>query len=179
MRFSPLHWFFVVYIEPEISLEYDSITLTMMLGFTSSLPLPSGHMYKLYNLVLQLAIFSHSELSVIGIICPATLLLQHRLWMISKMNLINFLWTTDWHWNLITVLPYFFDYRHCLSFNSVLLTGVPATWPAMWLWWLKLPMGQAMSRHLKHLMGVCLCYISLHIIVGIVGIRGPLASHKP
>ena len=96
MRFSPLHWFFVC-IELEISLGYDFITLSCKQWRWDWLLHYLYHQITRTSWVYQLAILSQSELSVIGIICPVTLL--QTLNDFKKMNFINFLWTSDWHWN--------------------------------------------------------------------------------
>jgi len=125
VRFSPLHWYFVC-IEPEISQGYNSITLPCKQWRWDWLLHCLYHQITCTSWVYQLAILSQSELSVIGIICPVTLL--QTLNDFKKNELDNFLWTSDWHWNLITVLSYFVDYRQCLSFNQEFIINIFELW---------------------------------------------------
>ena len=119
-------------------------------GLTSSLPLPPDHMHKLS--VTTSTFFSIRAISYRNNLLRANFewfkrnefdkffceqVTDIKIWLLYYLSLL----TTD------TVFPS--TNKLFTSTVSVLLTGVPATW----LWWLKLPMGQAMSRHLKHVMG--------------------------
>jgi len=149
----------------------------MMLGLTFSLPLPSNHMCKLS--VTTSNFFSIRDISHWNNL-PGYVVADFE-WF-KKMKLINFLWTSDWHWNLITVLPYFVDYTHCLSFNKYIYLCYSLESLLYMTMMTEATHGSSHEQAPKACDGgMSVLNTSAHnkIHCGYSGIRGPLVSHKP